>query len=182
MQRLSTTTHGALANVKGPADQTVVTVTQANFIVFYEQAYPRVTAALAYTLSDVDLAREATDEAMLRAYQRWDVVGGYDNPGAWVHRVGLNWARSFHRRLARKLPLASARNVELPPLAEPTIRQALLDLDEGARAVIVCRLLLDWSVEDTAQALGIRPGTVKSRQHRALHQLQSTLSHLRPTS
>jgi DNA-directed RNA polymerase specialized sigma24 family protein len=44
---------------------------------------------------------------------------------------------------------------------------------------VVCRLLLDWSVDDTAAALGIRPGTVQSRLHRAVHSLEQTLQHLR---
>jgi DNA-directed RNA polymerase specialized sigma24 family protein len=43
------------------------------------------------------------------------------------------------------------------------------------RAVVVCRLLLDWSVDQTAAALRLKAGTVKSRLHRALAQLERTL-------
>jgi DNA-directed RNA polymerase specialized sigma24 family protein len=43
----------------------------------------------------------------------------------------------------------------------------------------VCRLLLDWSVADTAKALGVRPGTVQSRLHRAVQTLEVSLEHLR---
>lgn len=48
------------------------------------------------------------------------------------------------------------------------------------RSVVVCRYLLGWSVAETAQALGVREGTVKSRLHRAMQSLQSALSHLDP--
>jgi len=55
-------------------------------------------------------------------------------------------------------------------------------LDELAidhRAVVVCRLLLGWSEAQTAEALAIRPGTVKSRLSRASKQLEHRLRHLR---
>jgi DNA-directed RNA polymerase specialized sigma24 family protein len=45
--------------------------------------------------------------------------------------------------------------------------------------VVVCRLLLDWSVEETAAALGVRPGTVKSRLHHSLRRLENKLHHMR---
>ena len=47
---------------------------------------------------------------------------------------------------------------------------------EKHRSVVVCRLFLDWSTEQTAAALDIAPGTVKSRLHRALRSLQPALA------
>lgn len=116
---------------------------------------------------------------MARAYARWEKLRHYDNPAAWVYRVGLNWARSYHRRLARRLPFSYPQVVDATPVADPAVRAALLELPLRQRSVVVCRLLLDWSVADTAQALGIRPGTVRSRLHRALQTLEPSLHHLR---
>jgi RNA polymerase sigma-70 factor (ECF subfamily) len=56
------------------------------FEVFYRCRVDGVYRALAVALDDSDLAREATDEAMLRAYARWARVGALDNPGGWVFR------------------------------------------------------------------------------------------------
>lgn len=149
------------------------------FTAFYRDTWPGVARALAVALGDRDLAIDATDEAMARAYPRWATLATYDNPGAWVYRVGLNWARSHRRRLARRLPWAHPTE-ELPgPVADPAVRDALLALPLKLRSVVVCRLLLDWSVDDTATALGIRPGTVQSRLHRALRTLNASLDHLR---
>ena len=146
---------------------------------FYRSTWPGVARALAVALGDRDLAVDATDEAMARAYPRWSTLAAYDNPGAWVYRVGLNWARSHRRRLARRLPWSQPTD-ELPaPVADPAVRDALLALPLKLRSVVVCRLLLDWSVDDTATALGVRPGTVQSRLHRALRTLNSSLDHLR---
>lgn len=150
-----------------------------DFTAFYRETYQDVARALAYTLGDVDLGAEAADEGMARAYLHWSSVRTYDKPAGWVYRVGLNWARSLHRRLSRHLPFRPVTEVTQPPVADPAVEQALRDLDERNRAVVVCRLLLDWSVAETAEALGMRPGTVKSRLHRSVRLLQTKLHHMR---
>ena len=57
-------------------------------------------------------------------------------------------------------------------------RRLLAALDSasraGARAVLACRYLLGLSEAETAAALGVRPGTVKSRTARALEQLRGS--------
>lgn len=150
----------------------------ADFDEFYVAARRAVGRALAVTLRDVDLAADAVDEAMVRAYQRWETVGRLDNPAGWVYRVGLNHARSRLRRLMRRLP--AHRESEEFTVADPSIDEALSKLSYDHRAVVVCRLLFGWSEAQTASALDIRPGTVKSRLHRATNQLQRHLHHLRP--
>ena len=150
---------------------------------FYSGSRDRVGRALAVTLGDADLAAESVDEAMARAYQRWSSVSRMDNPSGWVYRVGLNLARSRIRKLTRRRRLPSggaAAEVPEPDMIEPAILRALRELPVDHRSVVVCRLLLGWSEAETAQALGIRPGTAKSRLHRATATLAEQLSHLRP--
>ncbi len=154
-------------------------ITRPDFPVFYREAYPAVARALGITLGDRDLGAEAADEAMARCFSHWSTVGDYDNPAGWVYRVGLNWARSLRRRLSRRPPLHHFSVVEEPTVADPQIQQALTDLDLRLRSVVVCRFLLDWSTQETADALNVRPGTVKSRLHRALNQLETKLHHFR---
>jgi RNA polymerase sigma-70 factor (ECF subfamily) len=150
-----------------------------DFTGFYRQAWPGIARGLALALGDRDLAVEATDEAMARAYARWARVSAYDNPAGWVYRVGLNWAHSRHRRLARRLPFAHRDELAPVPATDPAVRTALMKLPVALRSVVVCRLLLDWSVAETAAAIGVRPGTVQSRLHRALRTLEADLDHLR---
>jgi RNA polymerase sigma-70 factor (ECF subfamily) len=148
---------------------------------FYARARPEVVRALALTLGDVDLATEATDEALTRAYMRWSAVRDLGNPSGWVYRVGLNWARSVLRRRRIAQPaLYQPDRVDLPPVADPAVHQALATLDVKHRAVVVCRFFLGWSEDETALALDVRPGTVKSRLHRAKAELRSRLGHLDP--
>jgi RNA polymerase sigma factor (sigma-70 family) len=149
------------------------------FAVFYRTHYANVARALSYTLGDVDLGREATDEAMARAYARWDKIRDYESPAGWIYRVGLNWAYSTRRRVLRSLPFIEHAAATEPPVSDPAIADALRRLDVKLRSVVVCRLLLDWSVDETADALRIKPGTVKSRLHRALATLERSLAHMR---
>jgi len=149
----------------------------AAFGEFYTSTHANVARALALTLGDVELGGEAADEAMTRAYQRWHLVSGYDNPAGWVYRVGLNWALSFLRRRRRSTPRPDIDGVAPadPTPSDPALRAALDSLDPKHRSVVVLRYLLDWSVDQTATALNIAPGTVKSRLHRALAQLVATM-------
>ncbi len=150
------------------------------FVEFYRQSRDRLARALALTLNDGHLAAEAVDEAMARAYQRWDRIGRFDDPAGWVYRVALNWATSELRRRTRApRPPAERAMADMGPLAEPAVHAALAELDVRQRGVVVCRYYLGLSEAETAAALGIRPGTVKSRLHRALHHLQARLAHLR---
>ncbi|WP_020520640.1 RNA polymerase sigma factor [Catelliglobosispora koreensis] len=51
---------------------------------FYRSQADRVYRALAITLTNHDLAREAADEATTRAYMHWAKVSRHDNPGGWA--------------------------------------------------------------------------------------------------
>jgi RNA polymerase sigma-70 factor (ECF subfamily) len=61
---------------------------------------------------------------------------------------------------------------------DPAIDRALAELSVDHRAVVVCRVLLGFSEAHTAEVLGIRPGTVKSRLSRALTRLNPLLAPL----
>jgi RNA polymerase sigma factor (sigma-70 family) len=169
-----------LTEVEGPLPSAALRPDGSEaFAAFYRAHYANVARALSYTLGDVDLGREATDEAMARAYARWAKIRDYDSPAGWIYRVGLNWAYSTRRRLVRSLPFIEHAAATEPPVSDPAIADALRRLDVKLRSVVVCRLLLDWSVDETADALRIKPGTVKSRLHRALATLERSLAHMR---
>lgn len=147
-----------------------------DFSIFYDRAYRDIATALSSTLRDWALGTEAADEAMARCYARWETVRTYANPEGWVYRVGLNWALSWHRKLVRHRTLPTPEPVQPIMPTDPQIEAALADLDLRLRSVIVCRILLDWSTEETAAALRLKPGTVKSRLHRGLGRLAEMLS------
>ena len=121
-------------------------------------------------------AEDIVQSALLKCYRSWRRVSRADSPDAYVHRV-----------LVTTLLDARARrwNGELPTavLPEPqpgddagwasgiAVRRALLAMSPEHREVLVLRFFADLSERDTAAALGIAPGTVKSRTARALEAL-----------
>lgn len=165
--------------VRGAPDTVQALRAVVTFDEFYSRHYDDIARALAITLGDRQLGTEAADEAMTRAYARWKVVGAYANPTGWIYKVGLNWARSWHRTVARRASIlkryAPTDATVLPPTADLDLQNSLAGLDEKYRSVVVCRYLLDWDTQTTAEALSLREGTVKSRLSKGLELLRSEL-------
>jgi RNA polymerase sigma-70 factor (ECF subfamily) len=152
----------------------------SGFESFYQEARPALARALTLALGDADVAVEAVDEAMTRAYERWSSVGALDRPEAWVYRVASNWALSIFRRRRLGVHRLYDPSVTDAPNVDPSEHAAVAALDVKHRSVVVCRHLLGWSVAETATALGINEGTVKSRLHRASTTLRAHLHDLNP--
>lgn len=144
----------------------------SDFEVFYADRSDQVYRTLAVTLRNSELAREATDEAMVRAFARWNKVRRFRNPEGWVYRVAYNWALDRLRRSEPPLGDLPGRTID-NPLPRPDLARALDALPVEQRAVVVLRVVHDWSEEDVAYALEIPVGTVKSRLSRALQTLRS---------
>ncbi|MFP4554798.1 MAG: RNA polymerase sigma factor, partial [Actinomycetota bacterium] len=72
-------------------DSGVQELRPVQFEAFYSTFWAEVFKPLAATIGDRDLAREAVDEAMVRAYARWSRVRTMANPKGWVYRVAYRW-------------------------------------------------------------------------------------------
>lgn len=148
---------------------------QRDFDDFYRASREEIARALVLSAGNRDLGLEATDEAFARAVEHWAEVAGYENPEGWVYRVGVNWARSMLRRRSFTMEGLLAESVYLDDLPDPELLTAVERLAFKYRSVIVARFFLDWSIEQTAEALSIPEGTVKTRQSRALSRLRRRL-------
>jgi RNA polymerase sigma-70 factor (ECF subfamily) len=157
----------------------VETLRPTDFASFYRRSWIEIYKPLVATICDPDLAAEAVDEAMGRAYARWQRVSGIANPEGWIYRVAYRWAidrlrrRSTERRLLPRL-LPGSPSGDQPPV-EPRLQGALSALPMEQRAVVVLSCVFDWSEAEIADVLGVRPGTVKSRLHRGLARLREEL-------
>jgi len=161
------------ASWPGPAP-----LTASEFDVFYRLHRDRLARALSMSLRDVQLGTDAVDEAFARACQRWSAVREYRNPEGWVYRVAMNWARSWLRRKRRerdKQPLVAVADRSHDKTIDVDLQRAIERLSDEHRDVVVSRYFLEWSVGETAVALEIAEGTVKSRLSRALSILERDL-------
>lgn len=143
------------------------------FAAFYDAHRRELHAAVTVTLGDADLAREAVDEALVRAAERWTQVRTLDRPTGWVYRTAVNWAWSWHRKWRRRptRPLEELDRATHDALPDLDLRARLASLPLQQRQIVVLRHALQFSVTETAAVLGIAEGTVKSGLHRARQRL-----------
>lgn len=140
---------------------------------------------LAYLLlGDPDEAEDIAQEAFVRAYQSLDRFDTTRPLRPWLLRITANLAYNNRRSLSRYLAtltrwVQSEVEAGLDIESQSTQRldaqslwDAILKLTPDDQQIIFMRYYLDLPVEETAQALGIAPGTVKSRLHRALTRLR----------
>jgi RNA polymerase sigma-70 factor (ECF subfamily) len=138
--------------------------------------YPRLSGVAQLILRDPELARDAAQESMIRA---WRDLPGLRDPNrfdAWLHRLVVRTCLNLIRR-QRHRPI----EVEIEPLDVPLVDdefghvaerelvdESLRHLPPEWRAIVVLHFYVGMSLPETAHALGMPVGTVKSRLHRAL--------------
>lgn len=153
------------------------------FAVLARASVARLDAVARLILRDPDLARDAVQEALVRA---WRDLPGLRDPGsfdAWLHRLTVNASIDAVRKRRRRVV-----EVELMPIHDPAIpdesariadrerlARAIERLEPEQRAVIVLHYYLGLSLQDAAATLGIPIGTAKSRLHRSLTALRTTV-------
>jgi RNA polymerase sigma-70 factor (ECF subfamily) len=143
----------------------------------------RLDTAARLILRDTELARDAVQEAMIRAWKNLRGLRDPDKFDAWLHRLTVNACLDVARRRRSRV-----REIELTPfhevsVADPTtgiadamyLERMLGRIDPAQRAVIVLHYYLDLTMPETAAALGIPVGTAKSRLNRALIAMRLTV-------
>ncbi|MEM9202542.1 MAG: sigma-70 family RNA polymerase sigma factor [Actinomycetota bacterium] len=149
-----------------------------SFAAFYADTRDRMVRTVWATIGDRELAADAVDEAFTRAFERWDGIADGTNPEGWVYRTALNWATSRFRSLSvrrRYQHKVSSPEALEDRYTHPELAAHLAALPLEQRTVLVLRYLLDWDIATTAEALGIAPGTVRSRTARASAALRARI-------
>lgn len=167
-----------------PGDSSAVVVDDAaaEFHDFFERHHTEL-ARLAHLLTgETDAADDLAADALLAIWHRWDRVRAADHPVAYARGVVTNMARGRVRGLTRERRRVAlfwshrSEHVEDPDVAAVVdVRRALDRLPFRKRACVVLRHALDLSEKDTALALGISVGTVKSQTSKGMAELQRLL-------
>ena len=118
-------------------------------------------------------------EALLRAYERWDRVGAMDSPVGYVYRTALNLHRSRVRALVvrarRVFADVPAEDLSRPVSASQDVRRALARLPRGQREALILVEWLDLGSEEAGRMLGIDAASVRGRLHRGRASLRDLL-------
>lgn len=147
----------------------------------HQEAVFRLGYLLLHNAADAeDVAQEAFVRAFL-ALEQFDAARPFK---PWLLQITRNLAKNRLRSLSRywamvqrywqqQEPVAEAELV--PPDESATLWAAVQKLRPNAQEVIYLRYFLELSEAETAVALNIPAGTVKSRLHRALQQLKGVV-------
>lgn len=154
------------------------------------ETYQGIAFRVAYVVcGDAADAEDAAQEGFVKAYRALGRFRSGAPLRPWLLQIVANEARNRRRTAGRRAKLALRAAAESRPGdAAPSPEAAVLDaelrrellaavdeLREEERQVVACRYFLELSEAETAAALGIRLGTVKSRTSRALDHLRARL-------
>lgn len=146
---------------------------------FYVANIDRLTRSLTATLGSRSAAQDAAQEAMVKAYRRWDTVSTYANPMGWCYRVALRHGQRTWRKFGKEQltdKFVATASTDRDEGLRPELVDALLALPLSQRSVIVLRVLMGWTIEETADALEISTGTVSGRYKRGMDTLRRSVA------
>ena len=167
---------------------------------FHELIRPferRVYLTLISILKNETDAEDAAQETVISAYRHLAAFRGDAKFSTWLTTIAINEGRKRLRKAKgaaeesieeqeeghegdfTPAPLTDWREIPLEALERKELREALrsavAELPNIYRQVFILRDLEELNIEETAQALGINPGAVKVRLHRARMMLQKRL-------
>jgi RNA polymerase sigma-70 factor (sigma-E family) len=153
---------------------------------FEEFAVAKLPALLRFAAvltGDRALAEDTVQEVLIRAYGRWNKIGGLDRPDLYVRKMVVNEFLSRRRRSWRLVPAGRGTDIddrESPDHAFHLVeRDALLaeigKLPGRQRVVLALRYYEDLSDAEIAEVIGCKSGTVRGYASRALATLRVEL-------
>jgi RNA polymerase sigma-70 factor (ECF subfamily) len=157
---------------------------QLAFRSLYDANVDRIYRLTYRMAGDDELARDFTQDAFLRAWQRLDQFRGDAAFSTWLHTiavsVALNGLRKVDRHRQRERSLEDAAHVapgpsRLDPDARERLREAVDELPEMYRTVFLMHDLEGYSHGEIAAAMGVAEGTSKARLFRARRKLRKAL-------
>jgi RNA polymerase sigma-70 factor (ECF subfamily) len=144
----------------------------------------RLDAAARLILKDPDLAKDAVQEALVRAWRDLPTLRNTDRFEAWLNRLLVHSCIDEARRRQRRRIDQSVTALDTPDASgdftASTVRRDELErgfsrLAPEQRALVVLHHYLDQPLPEVALALGLPLGTAKSRLHRALGLLRAAI-------
>ena len=153
------------------------------FTALIDLSIARLDTAARLTLRDPDLARDAVQDALVRAWRNLPALRDPERFDAWLYRLTINACLDLARRRQRRRIEIDLSTVELGgavDLADGVADRDLIDavlqrLDPPHRAVIVMHFYLGMSMAEVARSLGIPAGTARSRLHYSLAEMRGVV-------
>lgn len=134
-----------------------------DFEAWYLGNHARLVASLLLVTGDIELTRDAVDEACTRAFAKWGQMQRMASPTGWTFRVALNAVRRRQRRASMERRLL-ARRPPPPDVPAPggEAWDVVRSLPLRMRTVVVLRYVADLTQVEIADVMGITRSTVSS--------------------
>ena len=147
-------------------------------------AVVRLDQAARLILRDPELARDAVQEGLIRAWRDLPKLRDPDRFDAWLHRLTVNSCIDQTRRRRRRPIEVELTVIHAPSMSDDSgaladrdlVDGVLQRLDERERAIVVLHYFVGMPLTEVAATLGIPIGTVKSRLHRALSEMRAAVA------
>ncbi len=154
---------------------------EATFLLLANEHLDRAYRLARAILRDTVEAQDATHDAFLQAWRKWDTLRDAERFEPWFDRILVNTCRNRLRGrrwhatdISSEVALVSA-----DPAGHAEDRQligaAIASLSPDHQVVVALRFYRDLTVADIAARLGVPAGTVQSRLHYALKRLQAAI-------
>lgn len=132
-------------------------------------------------LRDPPLAEDAVQDALVRAWRSWDSLRDESARRAWLVRICVNQCLNSRRAKLRRLMVTL--RADAPALPDPRLDGRLVDLDRATlklsprqRAALLLHYHHGYSIDECADLLGCRPGSVRTHVARALQTLRREMA------
>ena len=146
---------------------------------FYSTHIRSVTAHAYLSCGNLTEAQDCAQEAFTRAWQHRRKLASHPDLAAWVRTTAHRLSISRWRR-ARRLLLLGDRTPDTshegPDESQLALHQALAQLTEPTRRVVILHYIHDLSISQIAAELGAPVGTIKARLHRGRAALAQILT------
>ena len=152
------------------------------FEVLATSAGDRLYAVARLILRESDLAEDAVQEALVRAWQQLPSLRDPDRFDAWLYRLVVNACNDQGRQLRRRsehvrsLPHNAAISDDTKSVADrEQLERGFGRLKPEQRAVVVLHYYSGFSAAEIARILGVPEGTARSRLHYATLAMRAAL-------
>ena len=138
----------------------------------YRREYEPMVRLARGLVDTTEFAEEIVQEAFAKVLDRWTQL---KRPGAYLRTAVVNGARSELRK--REVRRRIGLRPFLPPRPEEQdyLLDALDQLSPKQKTALVLKFYADMTEKEIAQAMGVRPGTVKSATSRGLAELRKVI-------
>ncbi len=132
-------------------------------------------------LQDASEAEDAVQETLISAWRRWPWADATRPTPSWLTRVCVNQCLNRRRTRLRQMRLAETAASREPwqdvrPATDLDLARAYAQLSKQQRAAVALHYFYGYTLDECAELLGNRPGTVRSHIARALVTLRRAVS------